>query len=131
GSSPAVHARAGCIAAPPRPVPLLPLTGQDLDGAKLEADLAFPSRIKDALTKWRVGPGETIGGRDAQVVQGTGANGALATLYFDKESGLLVRQVRYADSPVGRIPTLIDYSDYRDVSGVKMPFHWTVAWLDG
>jgi len=64
-------------------------------------------------------------------VQGTGANGALATLYFDKASGLLVRQVRYADSPVGRLPTQIDYSDYRDVSGVKMPFHWTVAWLDG
>ena len=110
---------------------VLALTGQDLDGARLDADLAFPSRIKDALTTWRVGPSETIGGRDAQVVQGTGANGALATLYFDKESGLLVRQVRYADSPVGRIPTLIDYSDYRDVSGVKMPFHWTVAWLDG
>jgi photosynthetic reaction center cytochrome c subunit len=123
--------RGGWVAAPHRPVPVLALTGQDLDGAKLDADLAFPSRIKDALTKWRVGPSEPIGGRDAQVVQGTGANGALATLYFDKESGLLVRQVRYADSPVGRIPTLIDYSDYRDVSGVKMPFQWTVAWLDG
>ena len=34
-------------------------------------------------------------------------------------------------NPTGRIPTLIDYSDYREVSGVKMPFHWTVAWLDG
>ena len=25
----------------------------------------------------------------------------------------------------------IDYSDYRDVSGIKMPFRWTVSWLDG
>jgi outer membrane lipoprotein-sorting protein len=24
-----------------------------------------------------------------------------------------------------------DYSDYREVAGVKMPFHWTVTWTDG
>jgi outer membrane lipoprotein-sorting protein len=32
---------------------------------------------------------------------------------------------------VGRLVSQIDYSDYRDVSGVKMPFRWTVSWLDG
>ena len=52
-------------------------------------------------------------------------------LYFDPKSGLLVRMVRYTDSPVGLNPTQIDYSDYRDVVGVKMPFQWTVSWLDG
>ena len=25
----------------------------------------------------------------------------------------------------------MDYSDYREVAGVKMPFKWTVTWLDG
>jgi hypothetical protein len=39
--------------------------------------------------------------------------------------------VRYADSVVGRSPTQIDFSDYRDVAGVKMPFRFTVGWLDG
>jgi len=39
--------------------------------------------------------------------------------------------VRFSESPVGRIVTQVDYSDYREVSGVKMPFRWTVAWLDG
>ena len=52
-------------------------------------------------------------------------------LYFDKESGLLVRLIRYTDSPVGLNPTQIDYADYREVAGVKMPFRWTVTWLDG
>jgi hypothetical protein len=67
-----------------------------------------------------------------QVVQGTSASGAaIATLYFDMDTCLLVRLVRYANSPVGRIPTQYDYSDYRDVAGVKMPFHWTMTWLDG
>jgi len=55
----------------------------------------------------------------------------IATLYFDAESGLLVRQLRYVGSPVGPVPTQVDYADYREVSGVKMPFRWTMTWLDG
>ena len=78
-----------------------------------------------------MGLASSIDDRDVQVVQGTGAGGATVTLYFDAESGLLVRQVRYVESPVGRLPTQVDYSDYRDVSGVKMPFRWRVTWLDG
>jgi hypothetical protein len=44
---------------------------------------------------------------------------------------LLLRMVRYAKSPIGRVPTLIDYADYRDVGGVKMPIRITFAWLNG
>jgi hypothetical protein len=125
--------RAGWIAAPntEKPVPLLAITGQDLDGLKLEAELWFPNRIKQALGKWRVGARVVINDREVQPVQGTTAGGGTATLCFDAESGLLVRLVRFSDSPVGRLVTQIDYSDYRDVSGVKMPFRWTVSWLDG
>jgi hypothetical protein len=52
-------------------------------------------------------------------------------LYFDKESGLLVRQLRYAETVVGPNPTQVDYYDYRDVSGVKLPFKSVVSWTDG
>jgi len=62
---------------------------------------------------------------------GTGANQTMVTLYFDPETGLLVRMRRYAASAVGRVPTQYDYSDYRDVNGVKLPFKWTEMWLDG
>jgi outer membrane lipoprotein-sorting protein len=123
--------RRGWLAAPFRPVPVLELTGGDLDGLRLDAELAFPSRIREVASRWRVGLASSIGDRDVQVVQGTGAGGATVTLYFDAESGLLVRQVRYVESPVGRLPTQIDYADYRDVSGVKVPFRWTMTWLDG
>jgi len=123
--------RSGWLAAPHRPVPVLALAGADLDGLRLDAELTFPARIKQLAGNWRVGLPVSINGNDAYAVQGTSAGGATITLFFDAESGLLVRQVRYADSPVGRIPTQTDYSDYRDVSGVKMPFTWTVTWLDG
>jgi hypothetical protein len=52
-------------------------------------------------------------------------------LYFDQKSGLLVRAVRYAETPVGRNPTQIDYADYRDVEGVKIPFRWTLSRPNG
>ena len=95
--------RAGWIAAPFRPVAVLALSDQDIDGLKLDADLAFPANIRQALTKWRVGLPDVIDDREVQVVQGTTARGATATLSFDLETGLLRRQVRYVDSPVGRI----------------------------
>jgi outer membrane lipoprotein-sorting protein len=123
--------RAGWIAAPLRPVAVLALTGQELDGARLDAELSFPARIKQAVGRWRVGFPSAIDDREVDVVQGTTAGGTVATFYFDKESGLLTRMVRYSDSPVGKIPTQIDYGDYRDVSGVKMPYRFTVTWLDG
>jgi len=125
--------RAAWIAGPEteRPLPLMSVTGQELDGVKLETELLFPSRIKQALSNWRVGARVVINDREVQPVQGATAQGGTATLCFDVESGLLVRLVRFTESPVGRVVTQTDYSDYRDVSGIKMPFRWTVAWLDG
>ena len=127
----AYDGRMGWIAAPLRPVPVLALSGSVLEGVKLDAELSFPARIKQALGKWRAGFPVTINDRETQVIQGTAPGGSLATLYFDSETGLLTRVVRYSDSIVGRTPTQIDYSDYRDVAGVKMPFRFTVSWLDG
>ncbi len=123
----------GWIAAPEteKPVPLLALTGQELDGVRLEIELWFPSRIKQSLTGWRVGAPAVINDREVLVVQGTTANGGTATLCFDAETGLLARLIRFSESPVGRIVTQLDYADYREVSGIKVPFRWTVSWLDG
>src|SRR5262245_26296349 len=94
------------------------LVGEELDGERLEAQMAFPGQIKQALNNWRVGLRRSIAGRDYLIVQGTGPRGLLATLYFDPETGLLRRMVRYGPSPVGRVPTQIDYLDYRDVGGI-------------
>ena len=126
------------------------LTGGELDGARLDAQLSFPGQIKQVLSNFRVslpttisdlpGPssqtseesGVTAGqDRSVNVVQGSGPRGLLATLYFDHESGLLVRLVRTAKTPIGRVPTQIDFGDYRDVGGIKMPFRMMFAWLDG
>src|SRR5439155_17622618 len=69
--------RSAWIAAPAtdKPVPVLSITGQDLDGVKLESELLFPSRIQQALTNWRGGFPTVIDDREVNVVQGTTSNG--------------------------------------------------------
>ncbi len=107
------------------------LSGNELAGARLDAQLVFPAQVRKALTNLRVGVPTTANDIDVDVVQGDGPPGVVASLYFDSKSGLLVRMVRYAASPIGRISTQVDYSDYRDVGGIKFPYKWTFAWLDG
>jgi len=124
---------AGWVAAVDKPVHLLALLpGSELDGAKLDADLCFPVGIKQALGQWRNGfPVTTIEDREVQVIQGIAGGGSRVKLYFDSKTGLLARQLRYTNTIVGTIPIQIDYSDYREVAGVKMPFHWVVTWTGG
>jgi len=112
-------------------VPLLAITGQELEGVRLETQLLFPARIKESLARWRVGVPAILDDREVRIVQGDTPGGGVATLCFDMETGLLVRLVRYTNSPVGRLVTRVDYDDYRDVAGVKLPFRWTVRWLSG
>lgn len=115
-----------------KPIPVVALTGGNLEGTALEAELTFPGQIKQVLTNWVVGPLTAIGDRQARIVQGRKASGTPVKLYFDEETGLLVRLVRYSNqSPVGRVPTQVDFEDYREVSGIKFPFKWTAIWTNG
>ena len=120
------------IMGPDKPVSVLQLEpGGDLDGVKLDSTLAFPGGLKQALTNWRTGfPTTTIDDRPVQVVQAL-AGGSRVKFFFDKETGLLSRVVRYSKTIIGPVPIQIDYSDYREVAGVKIPFQWRLTWTDG
>ena len=123
--------RAGWIKTPRGLLGEYELVGGELDGARFEAQLAFPGQIKQALTNWRGSATRSVGDRDLVAVQGSGPRGFLVTLYFDPKTSLLARIVRYSPSPIGRMPTQIDYGDYREVNGVKFPFEYKFTWLDG
>ena len=141
---------AGWVRTPLNVVGEFQLIGSDLDGARVDAQLSFPAQIKTILTNLKSGPPTTIVDLPAptsqssllqgavgnqshvvDVVQGTGPRGLLVTMYFDQQTGLLLRELRYGLSPIGRVPTQIDFADYRDVNGIKLPFRITYAWLDG
>ncbi|MBV8902225.1 MAG: hypothetical protein JOZ22_01195, partial [Acidobacteriia bacterium] len=125
--------REGWIASPSNPVLLLPLAaGAELDGARFDAQLFFPAEIKQMLTQWRSGfPITSIGDGDVQPIDGRAEGNTRIKLFFELKTGLLARQLRYSRTAVGTNPIQIDYADYRDVEGIKLPFRWIVTWTNG
>jgi photosynthetic reaction center cytochrome c subunit len=107
--------------------PLREMHGSDLDGAAMDADLHFATHVKQMFSELQVQGSEKVDGREAYVVVGKREPKPPVRLYFDEQSGLLVRLVRFGDTALGWLPTQIDYADYRDADGVKTPYRWTLA----
>ncbi len=99
--------------------------------AGLDAEFYLALRLKELFPQLRRGRPEEINGAVCETLFGSAPGHPPVRLYFDKNSGLLVREVRYAETPLGRMPTQIDYADYRDSGGVKIPFRWTLARPNG
>jgi len=107
--------------------PLREMHGSDLDGASIDADLHLATHLKAMFNATEVQGTEKIGDREAYVVVGQREGKPPIRLYFDQQSGLLVRLVRFGETALGWLPTQIDYADYRDTNGVKVPYRWTLA----
>jgi hypothetical protein len=105
-------------------------TGGNVAGARLEALVALtPTRLQQAYSRWQVSEGLVDDDKPVVVLQGTNQGQTPVNLYFD-DSGLLVRMVRWSDTAVGPVPVQYDYSDYRDVGGVKRPFSTVKTWTN-
>jgi photosynthetic reaction center cytochrome c subunit len=103
------------------------MNAADTAAPKLDAELYFPARVREMYSKFEVRPGEPVAGHATVLVTAGGEGNPPLELYFDAQSGLLLRMVRYVETPLGRNPTQIDYAEYRVVDGVKIPYQWTVA----
>ena len=103
------------------------MEGAEIYAARLDADFRFLSDARKVFRQVRMATPENVGDREAWVLVGITPGQPPVKLYFDKESGLLLREMRYAQTPVGRYPTQVDYADFREADGVKVPFRWTVA----
>ncbi|MGA3044633.1 MAG: c-type cytochrome, partial [Bryobacteraceae bacterium] len=111
--------------------PARDMSGQESEAARLDADFYFATHVKEIFSGFRVGRPDKIGDQPAYTVICMRQGQPPVRLYFDQSTGLLLRQVRYTDTPIGRNPTQIDYADYREVDGVKVPFRWTLARVNG
>ena len=91
------------------------------EAASIDAEFALPVRLKEIFPQLRRGRPEEVNGMQCDVLNGSGPGRPAVRLYFDTKTGLLIRLVRYADTVVGRVPTQIDYADYRAVGKVNFP----------
>lgn len=111
--------------------PARDMSAAESGAAGLDAEFYLALRLKEIFPQLRRGRPETIGGVECEMLMGSGPGRPPVRMYFDQGSGLLLRVVRYADTPLGRTPTQIDYADYREVDGVKTPFRWTLSRPNG
>jgi hypothetical protein len=103
------------------------MSAADNEAIKLEDPLYLAANVRKIYTQWRVGRSETIGERDVFVLNGTAPGHLPIRLYLDQQTGTLVRLTHFTETPLGRLPTQLDYSDYRDVAGVQVPFRIAVV----
>jgi len=115
----------GWLGSPGRPIHDMSVS-EDA-AASLDADLHFALDLKTTFTELKAATPAKIDDHETNVLIGAREKQPPVKLYFDRQSGLLIRMVRYSDTLLGLNPTQIDYADYREVNGVKTPFRWTLA----
>lgn len=87
-------------------------------------------KLKEQYTRLRTIGRDKVGDRDTYVILGTRSETESERLFFDVETGLLLRRITYLRTMVGTIPEQFDFEDYRDVDGVKLPFTIRVSSVD-
>jgi photosynthetic reaction center cytochrome c subunit len=108
-----------------------PMSASERESARIDAEIYFPVRLRDLYQEFKVHPGETIDGHATFLVTAKGASTPSLRLFFDQQSGLLLRLIRYTDTPLGRNPLEVDYADYRTTGGLKIPYQWTLTRTSG
>ena len=109
------------------------MSAAEREAARLDAELYFPARIRELFQEFHVRAGEPIASRSTLLLTAasTAPSRPSLQLYFDQENGLLLRMIRLAQTPLGRYPTQIDYANYRETDGVKIPYTWTLTRPNG
>ena len=104
------------------------ITGNQLENMK---NGVFPNPLmsyKERGTTVELGPKEKVNGRDAYVLIVKPKSGSIARQFLDAESYLPVRLMLKVDLPeVGEVEQTSEFSDYREVDGVKIPFRVQVT----
>jgi hypothetical protein len=100
---------------------------RDLEGLLAQqatrlADFSVPLTMKDHYKNLTVSRYSSVDGTDAILVTGRPAPEVIEQLFFDKSTGLLLRRIILTTTALGNLLEQVDYSEYRDVSGVKVPF---------
>ena len=95
----------------------------DVGRAARAADFYEPLNLKREYAQMAVRGVEKVNGRDAYLIVGVPQGDKPESLYFDTQTGLLLRKQTALPTPIGDSPFQMDFDDYRATSsGVKVPF---------
>ena len=71
-----------------------------------------------------------MGDQDVYVVVDRPSEGVSRRYFFDAQTGLLLRISTLTNTMLSQLPEQIDFEDYRDVDGLKIPFVARVSSTD-
>lgn len=98
-------------------------SGAELAEARRQADFFRAVDQRRLYSKLTVTGREKIGDRETFVIEATVPEGSDPTrMYFDTQSGLLLRVISQNHDADGVSEVREDFEDYREVDGIKMPF---------
>ncbi|MDQ3908231.1 MAG: hypothetical protein M3268_07785, partial [Acidobacteriota bacterium] len=106
------------------------LAPADLPSARNSILLLAPVKIAEPLPQMTYAGTAEVNGREAYVLVEKPAADTTVRRYFDRETGLLVRQLTTRETVLSTIPEQVDFEDYRDAGGLKLPFKITVSAID-
>jgi zinc protease len=99
--------------------------GAELAESKRGADFLHAFRMGRAYAKIEVTGAEKIGDRDTWIVEATAPEGGEPTkMYFDTQTGLMLRVISQNHDADGVSQLQEDFEDYRVVDSVRIPFVW-------
>jgi len=97
-------------------------SGTELAEAKRGSTFNLEIKLKSVYPKMTVTGREQIGVRPVIVIEAVPADGSPAKLFFDADSGLLLKQSSSRQTEQGPIAFDNFYEDYRTQDGIKQPF---------
>ncbi|HEY0004765.1 MAG TPA: c-type cytochrome [Pyrinomonadaceae bacterium] len=104
--------------------------GAQLEQMKRAADFYGDLHLKELYPNARFAGRDKIGEREVYVVVSQVSESRRERLYFDKETGLLLRILANTQTMLGPLPEQTDFSDYREVDGIKLPFTIQQSFID-
>ena len=97
------------------------LKPDEAEQIKRHAQLFAFTDLKTVYPKLEYRFTDKIEGREVYLIIGTLADNSRERLYFDAVTGLLVRRVASTPTVLGNFQYQVDYTDYKDFGGVKLP----------
>jgi hypothetical protein len=106
------------------------MSGAQLDQMRRAADFYADVKPRESFPNLTFIGQDKIGDRDVYVLQSKATDNSIEKLYFDTQTGLLLRILSITQSLLAPLPAQTDLEDYREVDGVKLPFTIRQSFID-
>ncbi len=98
------------------------MSASELERMRDLESMYSPIKIREPFPRMRLAGRDKVGASEAWVLMAQDLEHRFERLYFDTETGLLLRRVVLTRTMIGTIPEQIDFADYREIDGVRLPY---------